>query len=98
MTPRRVLLGLFGLGVLILAIGAAIFFAQFPHTSDSWSGYAGDVDAGADWSMGWPGVEGDLRGAMAGAAIAGVGFLVILVPIVASGVWLGRQLERSAGD
>ena len=92
MTPRRLLLGLFGLGVLLLALGATVFFAYFPHwESGGWFVYAGDDYAG-------PGLEGDLRAALGGAAIAGAGFLVILVPIVAWGVRLGQLLGRSQAD
>lgn len=94
MNPQRVVVGLALIGVGLLAVGAALFFWQFPHAPDDygWFGYAGEVEAGDDWSMGWPGVEGDLRLSLAGAAVAGAGFLVVLVPIVAWGVRLGHAL------
>ncbi|WP_460835168.1 hypothetical protein [Nocardioides hungaricus] len=87
MSPRRLLLGLFGAGVALLAVGAAVFFAFFPHQeSGGWFAY-GDVEGGL------PRAEGSLRAALVGAAIAGTGFLVVLVPIVAWGVRLGRRLD-----
>ena len=98
-SPRRLLLGLFAVGVGLLAIGAAVFFASFPHGTDDfgWFAYA-DAPDNADWEMGWPDPSGDLRLTMLGAAIAGAGFLVMLVPIVAWGVHLGRGLGSSRAD
>ena len=51
-----------------------------------------DVIAENPW-----GSSGDLRLSLLGAAIAGAGFLVVLVPIVAWGVYLGRRLGGSVG-
>lgn len=95
MSAQRVTLGLFGLGVLLLAVGATVFFVFFPHSGvEDFGWFANTEEDYADWEMGWPDPSGDLRLTMVGAAIAGVGFLVILVPIIAWGVRLGRMLER----
>ena len=93
MSARRLALGLFGLGVLLLAVGATVFFVFFPHGIDDvgWFGYGAERDH-ADWEMGWPESSGDLRLSMVGAAVAGVGFLVVLVPLIAWAVHLGRSL------
>jgi hypothetical protein len=94
-SARRAVLVLFVVGLALLAAGAALFILQFPHAPDDfgWFAYADDTQADpfADWSMGWPGSEGDVRLSLAGAAIAGAGFLVILVPIIAWGVRSGRM-------
>jgi hypothetical protein len=97
-TARRLTLALFLVGLGLLAVGAAIFFWQFPHSPGDygWFAYGKDPEPAryADWSMGWPGTEGDLRLSLAGAAVAGAGFLVILVPIIAWGVRLGQSSAR----
>lgn len=100
MTALRVVLALFVLGLTLLAVGATIFFWQFPHApgDHGWFAYAADEHRYADWEMGWPGTEGNLRLTMAGAAVAGAGFLVILVPIIAWGVRLGLALDRPTTD
>lgn len=92
MSPQKQLRVLLGVGVLLLALGATVFFASFPHQ------VTGNCLVYAGAGRGLPCTEGSLRGALAGAAVAGVGFLVILVPIVAWGVRLGRSLGRSEGD
>ncbi|GAA4363994.1 hypothetical protein [Nocardioides caricicola] len=95
MSERRVVQLLFLVGLGLLAVGAAVFFWQFPHTPDTWFGYRSDGSSDADWHMGWPGTEGDLRLSLAGAALAGAGFLVILVPIIAWAVRLGLRLAEA---
>lgn len=98
MSPRRLLLGLLAVGVGLLAIGATVFFVYLPHGVDDfgWFAHAGE-DPYADWEMGWPDSSGDLRLSLLGAAVAGAGFLVVLVPIVAWGVHLGRRLGGASG-
>ena len=92
MSPRRLVLGLLAVGLGLLAVGAALFFVYVPHYE------TGGCFVYADWDGGGPCLQGDLRAAMAGAAIAGAGFLVVLVPIVAWGVRLGRLLGAAGGD
>lgn len=94
MSPRTVLLGLAAVGVALLAVGAAVFFANFPRSGLEEFGWFAQSGDDPNWTMGWPEPTGDLRLTMVGAAIAGAGFLVVLVPIVAWGVHLGRRLGR----
>lgn len=89
MSPQKLVRVLFGLGILILGIGALVFFAYFPHQA------SGGCFAYGDFQGGLPCTEGSLRATMLGAAVAGVGFLVVLVPIIAWGVRLGQALGRS---
>jgi hypothetical protein len=86
----RVLL-LFLAGVALLAVGALIFFTQLPSGQTDFIAY-GPLDDADLPDLGNP------RLALGGAAIAGAGFLVILVPIVACGVRLGQLLGQPEGD
>ncbi|GAB6985560.1 hypothetical protein [Nocardioides pyridinolyticus] len=96
MSARRLTLALFGVGVLLLAVGTTVFFAFFPHSVEDWFGFAAAEDPFADWEMGWPEPSGDLRLTMVSAAISGAGFLVLLVPIIAWGEQLGRRLGETS--
>lgn len=79
---------LFLAGLALLVVGALVFFTQLPSGQTEFV-VLGPLDDADLPDLGNP------RLALGGAAIAGAGFLVILVPIVAWGVLLGQALGSS---